>query len=210
MSNASFVALSNVPFLMYWAISLVLLTALAMWIGRLAGLGNLGILIDSRYRYSLTHFQLVLWTLVILSSLLGVFLASGCEAGAVELSAELLGLMGISAASGVLATAVKGSKDAPGSGANVKRGTPPAPWVAPTPGAGPKLAEIWLEEEGDMAGKVISITKYQNFIFTLVILAYYVGAAIQAGGLPALPKEVVWLIGISHAGYVGGKVPNRQ
>ena len=61
-----------------------------------------------------------------------------------------------------------------------------------------------------MAGKVISITKYQNFIFTLVILAYYVGAAIQAGGLPALPKEVVWLIGISHAGYVGGKVPNRQ
>jgi hypothetical protein len=73
----------------------------------------------------------------------------------------------------------------------------------------PHFSQIWLEEEGDGADQVISITKYQNFIFTLVVIAFYIVAAWRLGGLPELPESIVWLIGISHAGYVGGKIPDK-
>ena len=106
--------------------------------------------------------------------------------------------MGISAGSAVLATGVKGAKDAD---VSVK--------FAPA-GTVPRVAQIWLEEEGEQADKAVSITKYQNFIFTLVILGFYVTIAFTTGKLPVLPENVVWLIGISHAGYVGGKVPNKK
>ena len=40
--------------------------------------------------------------------------------------------------------------------------------------------------------------------------AAYLVLAGKVGGFPALPESVVWLIGVSHAGYVGGKVPNKK
>ena len=191
------------------AVSLVVLILLAVWIGRRAGLGWLGILIDGRGRYSLTHFQIVLWTIVILSSLLGVLVVSKFDMCAVKIPGELLGLMGISAGSGVLAGAVKGTKDAPGAQARVARAGAFALANGNQVNIVPRFAQIWLEEEGDQADKVINITKYQNFIFTLVILGVYVTALIKAQSFPKLPDYLVGLIGISHAGYIGGKMPNK-
>ena len=47
---------------------------LALVVGRSRPLKRwLGILIDDRYRYSLTHFLIVLWSIVILSLIAGVF-----------------------------------------------------------------------------------------------------------------------------------------
>ena len=117
--------------------------------------------------------------------------------------------MGISAGSAVLATSVKGSKDAPGSTANVARAGTFTLSDNTTTTITPHFAQIWLEEEGDQADKVVDITKYQNFIFTLVVVGFYVTIAWNTGGLPVLPDNVVWLVGISHAGYVGAKVPNK-
>jgi hypothetical protein len=195
-------------YLLWWMLSSIGLVVLAGVVGKLANGSVLGILIDSRKRYSLTHFQTVLWTIVVLSSLIAVFIASRFNPQSLQVPPTLLGLIGVSAGSAVFATAVKATKDPPSTArvsrdghvllANGKK--------EPTPA---RFSQIWLEEEGDFADKVISITKYQNFIFTLIILGAYVSLSLKTSGLPDLPANVVYLIGISHAGYVGGKVPNK-
>ena len=195
-------------FHLWWVVSCIVLLVIAAAIGRTAKLGMLGIPIDHRKRYSLTHLQTVLWTITILSSVIAVFIASGFDPDSIQIPSELLGLMGISAGSAVMGTTVKGMKDA--SNARVVRNG-----VLRLSGGGTKnlekqLAQIWLEEEGDHADEVISITKFQNFIFTLVILVVYISLGWKSSGLPVLPENIVWLIGVSHAGYVGGKVPNKM
>jgi len=198
-------------FLISWALSALTLIALAGWLGTQTEHGVLGILIDGRGRYSLTHFQTVLWTIVILSSAIGVLVKNGFSPEGFGLTPQLLGLMGISAGSAVLATGVKASKDAPGSPARIAR----AGKFSLSDGTNsdeiaPRFAQIWLEEEGDQADKIVSIAKYQNFIFTLVVFGVYVTMACESGGLPELPENMVALIGISHAGYVGGKMPGKK
>ena len=188
--------------------ALIGLLALARWIGITAVLGSLGVLIDSRGRYSLTHFQTVVWTLVILATLVGAFVASGLDPSVIEIPETLLGLMGISAGSAVFATATKAGKDTMRGGRIARVGR-----FTESDGTDrqivPRLAQIWLEEEGDGADKYVSITKFQNFVFTLLAVSAYVALAARSGGVPDLPANIVWLIGISHAGYVGGKVPDR-
>jgi len=193
-----------------WLGVLIALMLLAVYIGKRTEHGWSGILIDNRGRYSLTHFQLVLWTLVILSSLVAVFFSQGLDPAALRLSPELLGLMGISLGSGVLATGVKAKKDSIGSGARVARlGELTLSDNETVVEIKASFAQIWLEEEGDLADKVVSIAKYQNFVFTLVIAVFYVAAVWKQAAIPTLPENIVWLIGISHAGYVGGKIPNK-
>jgi hypothetical protein len=196
-------------FPIWWLVSFVVLGGLAVAIGWATGKGVLGIFVDPRGRYSLTHFQVVLWTVVILSSAVGVLISSKFDATSLEFPLELLGLLGISAGSAVLTTGVKATKDAPRSTARIARAGQFTLSDGTTEQISPHFAQIWLEEEGDLADQVVSITKYQNFVFTLVILCIYVALALKAGGLPELPESVLWLIGISHAGYVGGKIPNK-
>jgi hypothetical protein len=198
-------------FQLTWILFAAILIALGIGIGLIAKLGVAGILIDRRGRYSLTHLQIVLWTIIILSSLIAVFIATNFDPSSLRLSTQLLGLMGISAGSAVLSTAVKDNKDISGkpiarAGMQVVNIANPATTIT----IKPHFSQIWLEEEGDTADQVISITKYQNFIFTLVVIAFYIVVAWKRGGLPELPESVVWLIGISHAGYVGGKVPDKR
>ncbi len=198
-------------FHLWWFVAFILLSIFAAVAGWLIGRGPMGIFIDARGRYSLTHFQAVMWTLVILSSLGGALLASGFNPASLQIPPEVLGLIGVSAGSGVLATAVKSAKDAPGSTARVARvGATFTKRGGSTFQPQAHFAQIWLEEEGDLADQVIDITKFQNFLFTLVVLIFYVTIAWKSGGIPTLPENVVWLAGISHAGYVGAKVPNKQ
>lgn len=192
-----------------WPISALVLLVVAWGIGKAANGSALGILIDDRGRHSLTHFQTVLWTITILSSLVAVFVARGFDASSLVIPRELLGLMGVSAGSAVLSTAVKATKDALGSRAAVAfDGREVVRFDGSKDTIRAKLSQIWLQEEGDQADHVVSITKFQNFVFTLVVFVAYVGIAWRTSGLPSLPDNVVWLIGISHAGYVGGKVPD--
>ena len=60
--------------LAWWAFSAFIMLYLGLLIGRLVTRRWLGILIDSRGRYSLTHFQLWLWIVVISSLVSGTFL----------------------------------------------------------------------------------------------------------------------------------------
>src|SRR6187431_419052 len=93
-----------------WAISALAIALLGLVLGKKvkAGGGWLGILIDNRGRYSLTHFQVVLWTLVVLSLISALFWGRLIEGVSDPLGfsipAEVLGLLGISLGSGLAST----------------------------------------------------------------------------------------------------------
>jgi hypothetical protein len=192
----------------WWVISGLCLLVLALAIGKSA---RTSILVDSRGRYSLNHFQVVLWTLTILSAFVAALVMSDFDTSKIKIGNDLLGLMGIAVASAVGSTAVKGVKDAPGSDVKVAReGSEVEEPGGDKKTIAAKVSQIWLEEEGQFADQVISITKFQGFIFTLVAWLAFIALALKAKGLPALPEELVWLLGISQAGYVGGKVPDKK
>ena len=199
-----------------WAVSLAALLLLAGWTGWTTRKSAVGILVDTRGRYSLNHLQIVMWTILILSSIAGVFLAR-LFAGEADLMAfkipqELLTLMGISVGSGTIAGAVKGAKDAPGSGARVARAGAFTMSTGAIRNISAHFAQVFQEEQGDQADQVVDVTKFQNFILTLLAgIAFIVWTWKQTtlAGFAPLSKDLLWLLGISHAGYIGGKLPNK-
>ena len=90
-----------------WGASALVIVALAIGLSFLMKPPHplLGILIDNRGRYSLTHFQLVVWSIVILSLISGVFwgrLAEGVsDPLSFKIPSEVLGLLGITVGSAV-------------------------------------------------------------------------------------------------------------
>jgi hypothetical protein len=178
-------------FRLAWALSFVVLCLIAIVIGLGTKRGWLGVFIDSRPRYSLTHFQVLVWTLLLLSTMLGIFIASGFDPKSLEIHPTLLGLMGVVAGSATLATAVK-------SGKPPYRGTDD-----------PKLSQMWLQEEGTAIDTAIDVSKFQGFLVTCVVVALYVTITWKTQAFPNFTETVVWLVAISHAGYVTAKIPNR-
>jgi hypothetical protein len=202
-----------------WAISAAVLLLGAIALGfvvrgqGLRGPGRfLGILIDDRGRYSLTRFQITLWSILVLSVVSGVFfgrLVDGSAADALDfkIPPELLAAMGISVGSTATATAAKASKNA----------IRPEAVAASGPQDPPRWTQMLLYEEGDKADKIIDITKFQNFWITLFLVAAYtllVGSAINTAktvadlALPGFSATFLTLLAISHAGYLAGKLPN--
>jgi hypothetical protein len=204
-----------------WAFSGVVLVVSAALIGLAAKKGLTGILIDDRGRYSLNRLQLVMWTLLVISTFLGLFFSSGYTV--TKIPPTLLALMGISVGSAATAGAVKSGKDQNPQARVAKAGLlPPHPAVVaaavaagvapPQPQVFPaKLSQVFLEEEGAQIDKVVDVTKFQNFFFTLALgIVYIVTVAnMTQPGYPQFDPNVMWLLGISHAGYVGGKLPTK-
>ncbi len=199
-----------------WAVSAIVILGLAVALSYVMKppCPPLGILIDSRGRYSLTHFQLVLWSIVILSLISGVFwgrIAEGVhEPLSFTIPSEVLGLLGISVGSAVTAAAIKTAK-------NITR---PDAIAASSKGTDrPRFSQVFLLEEGEFADKVVDVTKFQNFIITIILVAAYVGLAINAieeagnaanvASLPGFSGTFLVLAGISQAGYIAGKLPNN-
>ena len=199
-----------------WAISAAVISGLAAGLGYavVPDRGVFGILVDRRGRFSLTHFQLVAWTIVVLSLISGVFwgrLVDGVDDPlSFSIPDEVLGLLGISLGSSLATGVVKSAKDE-AAGARI---------AASNSKDRPRFAQIFLQEEGAFADKVIDIAKFQNFVITLVLVVAYVALAIQtindatsAAAVTALPgfsATFLTLLGISHATYVGGKLPTQQ
>jgi hypothetical protein len=197
-----------------WAISAVLLLALAAALGGLMTPARfpIGILIDQRGRYSLSNLQLVMWSIIVLSLLSGVFwgrLVDGvANPAAFSIPANVLGLLGISAGSAATATAVKASKDA----------TRSASIAASADEDKPRFSQVFLQEEGASADKVVDVSKYQNFVITIVLGVAYVALAAHAidhaataarlTSLPNFSSTFLVLLGISHGAYLAGKLPN--
>ncbi len=193
-------------FVALWGISAVVLLVLAGFAGRASThTSMLGILIDSRGRFSMNQLQLVTWNILILSSFAAAFFMT------IEIPSmdnTLLALLGISVGSGATAGAVKSGKDMAGKNiARVGKSFKSASGEDMT--IERKFSQVFLEEEGDEGDKVVSVTKFQNFIFTIVLAILYVVLAVKEGGMPTFSDQAIWLIGISHGGYIAGKIPDR-
>jgi len=209
-----------VNFYVGWAIVGAILLGLAILAGHVTEPKSvLGILIDERGRFSLNRLQLVMWTLLIFSTLLGLaFSTADLKLG--QIPPEYLPLVGISAATGVLAGAVKASKDVRGAvvqrqgkfavdAAGTRLPLQQALAKARDEDVGPHFAQVFLEEEGQGADRVVNVTKFQNFILTLALGIWFLVGVIRQAKFPELDPNVIWLLGISHATYVGGKVPDK-
>jgi hypothetical protein len=173
-----------------------------------------GVLVDGRGRYSLTHFQLVVWTIVVLSLVSGIFFGRWIDGVSDPLGftipGDVLGLLGISAGSAVTAVAVKAGKDKTDARARVAASGSADP---------PQLAQIFLLEEGAYADKVVDVTKFQNFVITIVLVVAYVALAIHeivhersaraVTALPTLSGSFLVLLGISHGAYLTAKIPGQ-
>src|SRR5579859_4063001 len=93
--------------LITWIVSLVLLASIVLIVGRGVTGRWFGFLIDERNKMSLSRFQAVLWSLLILSAFLAAalinlhlkLLSSPTDALAITIPAELLALLGISGTS---------------------------------------------------------------------------------------------------------------
>jgi hypothetical protein len=196
-----------------WAISAGILIFLAVTLGVVIGRGFLGILIDDRGRYSLTHLQIVLWTIVVFSLISGVFFGRLTEDAKTALDftipEELLIVLGISIASTAVSTVIKEQKNQ----------SHPQRIAASNDADRPIFTQVFLLEEGEMADKAIDVAKFQNFWLTLILVIAYVALAIssfsdlssptEVTALPGFAGAFVTLLGISHAGYVAGKLPDR-
>lgn len=190
----------------------VLLTSMAI-AGNISGNGYFGILKDTRGRYSLSRLQIVLWTWVVFSLLTGVFVGRLADGVAdpldVEIPDTVLLVLGISVASTVTAGAIKAGK-------NIRQQVRIAASDQRDPA---RFAQVALAEEGEMADKVVDVTKFQSLWITLLLIIAYVAMAIvqirqaasasQLTRLPDLTGELATLLAISHAGYLAAKLPDR-
>jgi hypothetical protein len=195
-----------------WAASAGIIMLLLGWLGSKVRRGAFGALIDSRGRYSLTQLQLVLWSVVVLSLVVGIFfgrvLAGASDPLNFTIPPAVLGLLGISVGSSVTSTVIKSGKDTahPDAVAASDDRDPPFFW------------QVFTVEEGPLADSIIDVAKFQNFVVTGVLVVAYVALTVsylhglpgpdKITGLPTLPTAFLTLLGISHAGYLTGKLPN--
>jgi len=199
-----------------WVVSLLALGAFLMLAGGAVTGYALGALIDDRDKVSLSRFQLVLWTLLLLSALLtaGMHnLVASEDALAIELPEQLFWLLGISTTSLVGSPLIKGAKkertaaNAPAAGSQAvglitKNATvDDASW-----------ADMFRGEEVDN-DQTLDLAKIQMFFFTIVIgvvYAFELGdmfreAGVMIGRFPAISEGMNILLGLSHTGYLTHK-----
>lgn len=195
-----------------WVVCVVAMLLLAAGVGYLARKHVLGILIDSRGRYSLSQLQLVAWTLLVLSLVAALCIARLLSRvpGVLDFAVpnELLLVMGLSSGGAVFSFAVKSSKDA----------KHPQHIAASNSDDRPHFMQVFLVEEGKLADKIIDVSKFQNFVITAVLVVAYVAmvvallrgaTSIADVSLPGFSDTFLTLLAISHAAYLGGKLPDH-
>lgn len=174
-----------------------------------------GIFIDSRDTWSLTQFQLVLWTFTILPVLIAVVIGRATKdpttAWDLTVPGQTWGLLGISLGSTSLAAAIKSQKNDP----------PEAPLGAGTrvltrnDAQKARFSDMFTYEEGTGALTRLDVTKFQNFVFTAALAVTYLWNCLwlfaQAKtpsvitGLPSFSGVALGILAISHTGYLTGK-----
>jgi hypothetical protein len=189
-----------------------------------------GILIDNRNRVSLSKLQAVAWTVLMLSGLVAA-VGWNLHTGepnplGIEIATDLLVAMGISATSFVATPALlslKAKEEPTERDLLNAAAAQPAKAVGDITNAGKVFGRTSMEDaswvdlfRGDEVSNVDSpdLSKVQQFLVTLILLGVYASALwAQFAGLGAkviteLPKfsdQFVWLMGISHAGYLAYK-----
>ncbi len=207
-----------------WLIVLIALIAFVTVAGKSISGFWLGALIDERNRISLSRFQILAWTVLVLSALGTIAIARAAQAPATALDIgvpqTLWVLMGISMTSLIGSPLVRNVKD--------------DQTLEPSDSRKQELKEdrdirikgqsvyytkgdrvVWGdlfkgEEVGDL--EHLDLGKIQMFFFTMLTLLGYgiaIGTSLMSSGIPeALPdlgSGFVALLGISHGGYLASK-----
>lgn len=185
--------------------------------GRTTGAGWLGALIDDRGRYSLSRLQFLIWMLVVLPLVTGVFVGrlsvNGTDPFGFTIPGEVLGVIGIATASTITAAAIKAHKDSS------------RPEFVAASKEGGTLGQIVLTEEGPAGDVSVDLTKLQQLAITLLLAFVYVASTVHdfAGhgprtpvrgpaeitSLPNFGPTFLLLLAASNVGYLAGKLPNR-
>jgi hypothetical protein len=218
-----------------WAFaeSLAVLALLAVVIGWLLVGRPFGILINEQNLMSLSRFQLLGWTVLILGAYLTYVFqrlrAADPQALGVEVDKMLWALMGLSTTSLVGSAAissVKSGQQPDGDSANRTAAiTQEQPKTVLDNSRGTLYANSTKEDaqftdlfEGDEVGNAahVSLGKLQLFYVTMIIFAAYGVVVLKSlrphadlSRLPTLPEGVIALLGISHAGYLSTKAANH-
>lgn len=209
-----------------YLLGLLIVGILLMLIGQVVTGNWRGVLIDSRKRISLSQFQIVLWTWILLTAFMVIALARIMDPGVtnpleIAWDERLWALLGISTTSTVGSIAIK----------TIKQGKEPRDkgLRAIKPRLGLLMTRTQLEEarfsdmfrgEEPVNDELVDVSKVQMFFFTVVVaLAYLItlfrimlAATTPAKivAMPTLDPGLIFIIGISHVGYLGGKWPDRQ
>lgn len=195
-----------------------------------------GVLISERNVMSLSRFQLVAWTLLICSAFITVALArvfaKQANPLAIQLPPELWQLLGISGASSIGSALILQNKankqPAPAEVQKAATAVKEDPTQVAQNARGLNYANPDAKDahftdmfEGDELANTafIDIGKVQMFFFTLIaLIAYGTAIAVQMSqktaiaefaAFPELTSGLVALLGISHATYLGAKVPDQ-
>lgn len=191
-----------------------------------------GVLIDNRNRISLSKFQMLLWTVVVLSALIAAASVNitGNKPDPLEIGipVELLLAMGIAATSFVATPALlqlKANQDSSSTAlVRAEDKLNLAPGEAGANGqifqlCSPQLAswtDMFLGDDVGNAGSA-DISKVQQFAITLLLVGIYIGSLWKLFGtapiaaLPVLSSGFVTLMAISHASYLAYKaIPHER
>lgn len=226
------------PVLLLWLLVLSALTVFTIECGRSVTGRWLGALIDERNVISLSRFQIVLWTLLLMSAFLSaalynmlVHLPSPLN---ITIQQELWWLMGISTASLIGSPLILNTKTGKTNDTTevsktfelLEKQGDEADTLATkghvlinTDIAKARWSDMFTGEEVGNAAH-LDVARLQMFFITLVtVLAYAVAlgrlfASQPSQGIPILPElsgSMIALIAISHTGYLAAKaVPRSQ
>lgn len=220
-----------------WLLVLVAMSGMFLVLGQWISGRPLGILISERNLMSLSRFQTVLWTLLLLSAywtitLIRVWAPDVDDPLAISMDPTLWALMGISTTSLVgspLISSTKAAKEPADDKAAERTATT----------FGEDKNEVERNREGTLYGNSdisdaqftdlfegqelkdashIDLARVQMFFFTIVAALTY-GAAIFKSlvdvspeclkELPTVSQGLLALLGISHVGYLGSKSVSR-
>jgi len=157
--------------------------------------------------YSVSRFQVFVWTVVIIISYVYLYFRTG---PGVVFPDSIWYLMGISMGSLGIATGIAASKQQ-----NMGGGAAPAPTLAGGPGAGggpPAQPRIgWLASMLSDDGNP-SLARWQMFIWTVATAAFFLRQTFATNTLWEVPAGLLVLMGISHGGYLvdKGVAPKKE
>ena len=212
-----------------WVLELLILFVFTLCLGRWICDRPLGILVTERNLMSLSRFQLILWTLLVLSAFLVIAVqrirAGIPQALSIEVDWHLWALMGISTASLIGSPLLLASKkdQNPADGVVNKAAKVLSEntdeidtnrlgrlYSNPDP-KDARLTDIFQGDEV-INTAYIDPAKLQMFLFTLIVAGSYayqiymsMSVAPAKLAMPAVSPDMIALLGISHAGYLGSK-----
>lgn len=165
-----------------------------------------------RKAYSLARVQMAAWFYAVLITYLFIYLATGALD---TITSTVLGLMGISAATGLAATvvdvgtAVTAPAVAAAPGAALPGAAAPAAGAAAIPVAGAPRNE-WFLKDLLHDGSGLSLPRLQIAVWTLVLLFIFGRAVYQTLAMPEFSGTLLGLMGISGGTYIGFKPPDKK